>query len=331
MTISQYRSRALTRSCFARGIRFACASLAKFACASLSSVVLFVTFVEVSNVHAQEQAAPGAPDASHAPAAASESPALDALAAKMAKAITQSKEKSVVVVDFVGPEQNPTALGQTLTDEFSAALAKNQPTLKVLGRTAIAKEFAINHFDPLMAVLAPCHPVLVENLNTKSCLSGVFTLQGDALTLKIMLVRFPNFKRIEDYEKQEERSDAIPVTPEMAEAGKNILLDDHILDYPKAGENGYSWPACVDCQYVPLTNWVVGPTHLGVVLLAVVVGDDGAVEEIKVLKPSSHELTRSVIHTVSDWKFDPARRKDGQPVAAWIVLNVGDRRMGNRF
>jgi len=57
----------------------------------------------------------------------------------------------------------------------------------------------------------------------------------------------------------------------------------------------------------------------GTVVLAVVVGADGMVKEVKVTRPLLPSLDQSAIDTVKTWRFLPAT-KDGKPVA--VRLNI---------
>src|SRR5271169_1247011 len=69
-------------------------------------------------------------------------PALDPLAAPMAGAIVKAKRKSVIVLDFLGPDEKLTALGQTLAERFSTALSKSSDQFSVAARGQIANSLA---------------------------------------------------------------------------------------------------------------------------------------------------------------------------------------------
>jgi hypothetical protein len=53
----------------------------------------------------------------------------------IAQAVTKSKLKSVIVVDFSGPGDKLTELDRTLADRFSTALAKSNGKFSVAERT----------------------------------------------------------------------------------------------------------------------------------------------------------------------------------------------------
>jgi hypothetical protein len=65
-------------------------------------------------------------------------PEIDPLARRLADALVHSKQKSVIVFDFWGPDQTLTALGQNLGQSLSTALAAAPVPLEVLDRSGIA-------------------------------------------------------------------------------------------------------------------------------------------------------------------------------------------------
>jgi TonB family protein len=64
--------------------------------------------------------------------------------------------------------------------------------------------------------------------------------------------------------------------------------------------------------------------YQGTVILWVVVGPDGRVHDMKVVRPLGLGLDEKALEAVKQWKFEPAR-KDGQPVAVQINVEVNFR------
>ena len=278
------------------------------------SVAAAMMLLGIPSAHGRQSGTSAAP--------APDAVAMEALAAKMAKGIAHSKQKNVVVFDFVGPEQNPTALGEMLTDEFSAALAKKIPKLRVVGRTTISEQFAKWHVDPLAAVVAPCTGAVIDGLAAKICISGHFAIKGGELTVTTALTEFRDLKKFMDFERIGESSMVIPLSPEMIQASEKILLDDRILDYPQAEEDGHGMPSCLICPHAFFTDEALHHNTQGLVLLLVVIGEDGAAKEIKVLKGLPDGLTESAVQSVRDWKFKPATGDDGKPRATRTPIEV---------
>ncbi len=59
----------------------------------------------------------------------------------------------------------------------------------------------------------------------------------------------------------------------------------------------------------------------GVVVLALVINEDGLPENVRVTKPIGYGLDEEAIRCVQRWKFKPAE-KDGQPVPVGIAVEV---------
>ncbi len=64
--------------------------------------------------------------------------------------------------------------------------------------------------------------------------------------------------------------------------------------------------------------------YQGTVMLWVVIGPDGRVHDMKVVRPLGLGLDEKAIEAVKQWKFEPAR-KDGQPVAVQVNIEVNFR------
>ena len=67
-------------------------------------------------------------------------PDMQPLAANAASAIAKSKQKSVVVLDFIGPENKHTELGRTLADKFSMALTRSGGPFSVTERAEASRK-----------------------------------------------------------------------------------------------------------------------------------------------------------------------------------------------
>jgi protein TonB len=58
-------------------------------------------------------------------------------------------------------------------------------------------------------------------------------------------------------------------------------------------------------------------------VLKVLVTEQGLVEMVQVERSAGHaDLDQSAIEAVQRWRFQPARRQSGEPVAMWVLLPV---------
>ncbi|MGA9542583.1 MAG: energy transducer TonB [Candidatus Sulfotelmatobacter sp.] len=59
----------------------------------------------------------------------------------------------------------------------------------------------------------------------------------------------------------------------------------------------------------------------GVSVLSIVIGEDGSVRSVKVLKSLDRDLDGKAIEAVKQWKFEPATKR-GVPVAVEMAVQV---------
>jgi protein TonB len=61
----------------------------------------------------------------------------------------------------------------------------------------------------------------------------------------------------------------------------------------------------------------------GTVMLKVLVTAQGLVEVVQVERSAGHaDLDQSAMEAVRRWRFQPARRRGGEPVAMWVLIPV---------
>jgi TonB family protein len=243
---------------------------------------------------------------------------IDSLASRVAQEIAKTGKKKVAVVDFVAVNGKSVPLGTCLADQFSAALARAGPSLEILDRAKLKGALEgrprvpskPSQLDPeaaqalcdsagadilIMGNLAPAEKAVKATLNSYICAP----LNGPKNT------QVPTF------------SMEIPLTLEMQELMPE-LLDSRFAGVPEAGQGGYGMPACIQC---PSPN-LVARKFMGEVRLRITVTAQGEVKDIKVIKSLSKDLDKRAIEAVQKWKFKPARRPDGTPVAVRTVVAV---------
>jgi hypothetical protein len=138
-------------------------------------------------IRSQDKAVPSA-----APSSASSTSApkeqVNALAARLADAIAHSKNGTVIVFDFVGPDRRLGPLGAVLADDLSTALAATPARLHVqdhsrlkmlMGENSLESE---NIFDPGIATW------LAEDLGAQALVLG--KLERDAGNVKLSVTSY---------------------------------------------------------------------------------------------------------------------------------------------
>jgi Gram-negative bacterial TonB protein C-terminal len=285
-------------------------ALVKISPVAFACVLLAALLALVANPSARAQEPQGSQSSQLSP--------LDALAAKMAEAISQSKNKRVTVFDFQGPGYGFTAIGQKLGDEFSAALSKAATNFKVMDRVHVPVddgEFALLA-DPDFAYEQ------AQMSGSDGLVFGKLSLERDNLAVSLEFHRTKNKKKTFDL------TTAIPVTDEMKQLAQKHIGENSLSGYPHGGDWGYSMPACNYCPRADMTDELVkhavatGETFKGIVILEVLVGVDGSPQKIRIVKDQPYGLTDKAIQAVLKWKFKPANGPDGNPAAVIVPIEV---------
>jgi protein TonB len=87
------------------------------------------------------------------------------------------------------------------------------------------------------------------------------------------------------------------------------------------GRDGVTPPRGVYTPNPPYPDSALHSKTSGVVVLQILVGEDGLVKNAKVLRPLQADLDQAALAAVKIWRFEPAQ-KDGRPVAANATVTV---------
>ncbi len=244
---------------------------------------------------------------------------MDPLADRMAEAIVKSKRKSVTVLDFSGPDEKYTALGQAFADKFSMALSKSSDKFSVAARGQIGEALAKNNVpqssfsDALIALW------VARESNIQAVITGKITMQGDVLGISVECHRTDSGKGVGSLKTTS------TISAEMRDLmNKVVEYPDPKIDssVPASGQAGYSYPACANCPAAPYDQRAVDHRYQGTVLLSVIVGADGRASNIVVLKALPYGLTAKAVEAVSSWKFKPALGPHGTPAPVRQTIEV---------
>jgi TonB family protein len=245
-------------------------------------------------------------------------PALDPPADRMAEAIVKSKRKSVVVLDFSGPDEKYTALGQALADKFSSDLSKSRDKFSVGARGQIGEALAKNNvpqssFNDINIALW-----VAGELNIQAVITGKITVAGDSLEISVGCYRTDSGKRVNGFKTTSTISD------EMRKLMSKVVEYPATIDssIPASGENGYTFPKCEECPPAAYDPRAIEHRYKGTVTLSVVVGIDGRATNIVVLKALPYGLTAKAVEAVASWKFKPAQNPHGSPAAVRQLVEV---------
>lgn len=77
----------------------------------------------------------------------------------------------------------------------------------------------------------------------------------------------------------------------------------------------------LDVQQLKKLNAERNVKRSGIIMLAIVVGEDGTVEDATVVKSFDHDFDATAIEAIKQWKFEPAKKK-GVPVAVEVEIEM---------
>jgi TonB family protein len=256
----------------------------------------------------------------------------------MAGSIQKSKQKKVLVFDFMGPGTESewivpnakgtmvaagqqlgivTALGETLAGNFSATLAESLPNGK------------ISLWDNVYQTLAPgsYYPDVIRDGNTELWMAQTLKFDlfiwgylesepGGTMKLNVLCYRAKDAHAIEHLQA------SLSVTPRMKEMSNMTVEGSWHTDYPSAGKNAYTHPRCVVCPPAIYSAAAVSSKVEGTVEMEAIIATDGHAKEVKIRRGMPFGLTEQAIKAVRDWRFDPALGPDGKPAAVRQIIEV---------
>ena len=100
-------------------------------------------------------------------------------------------------------------------------------------------------------------------------------------------------------------------------------------DIDRPGSGGVGFPTCFYCPAPQYSELARKKGLEGRVVLQVIVQVDGTATDLQVVKSPSPELAEMAIEGVSKWRFNPARRADGEAVPVSVPIEVTFRINGN--
>jgi TonB family protein len=88
------------------------------------------------------------------------------------------------------------------------------------------------------------------------------------------------------------------------------------------GVAGVSYPRCVFCPDPKYTAKARHDKIEGTVTLKVVIGTDGTASNIELVKGLGQGMDEQAINAVKNWRFEPARGPNGEPVAVVAPIEI---------
>jgi TonB family protein len=246
-------------------------------------------------------------------------PDMQPLATNVARSIAKSNQQSVVVLDFVGPENKISELGRTLAEKFNADLAKANNGFSVTERGRIAESLANKGLSLWGDRDVDVDSWIVGDIGVQSFVFGTLKVSGDRLSIEVDCYSVNTEKRIAGVKTTSSISDEMQ---KLIGQTFEYPQPDFYSGIPTAGKNGHTYPKCVYCPQATYTAEAIKNHSQGTVILTVTVGADGKAADIVVKKSLPAGLTENAVQAVKSWRFDPALGPNGKPAAVHQVIEV---------
>ena len=244
---------------------------------------------------------------------------MEVAAAQLSGPIVHSKQRKLAIYDFSGPDNRMTELGKQLADDLSVALAKSAH-LAVEDRSRIEEQAKQVFYVPEIVADPESLLVFARDLGAQAVVVGTISLRQDKwLNVELKAYRVNNGKGIHGVMV------SFPPSGEMARLLAINLSGDGQVDfskYPEGKTTGYSPPRCISCPRAVYSPAAMQERLEGTVELVAVVGEDGRMKDVRVVKGLPAGLTLEAIKAVSQWRLQPATGPDGKPVAVRVPIEV---------
>lgn len=112
-----------------------------------------------------------------------------------------------------------------------------------------------------------------------------------------------------------------PCKPMTKPAQAPIFVDGAYV----AGIGGIGFPKCIECPDPSYSDEARAAKVSGIVVLHLIVTEDGYVTSIQVTRSLGHGLDEKAAEAVGNWRFDPAIGPEGKPVPAWTDVEANFR------
>lgn len=244
---------------------------------------------------------------------------MQALAKEQLKAIAKSKQKSILVMDFQGPEEFVTPFGERLADVLSSELAKFTQGIQVIDRVHLSEEIKANGLARSALRYSDVGAAIAQQLHAKLVVVGSLARDSNSGALKAAV----DLYRLDSGKDLQSLSVLIPL---IASSDPSLRPIEHIgmepENIPFAAVKGISAVQCIYCPAAQFTEAAKDHKYAGTVDLTVIVGTDGVATDIYPTQAAEYGLTWSAVHTVRSWRFRPATDPLGNPIMVRQKIQV---------
>jgi TonB family protein len=243
----------------------------------------------------------------------------------------------IIVAGFLDAQGSRSPLGMQLAGEFSEALHRVAPGLEVVSNEEIRRVRGEELWSERNVRKSSAARDLAVQLGARLLITGSYERRIQIKSLRVRLQAF-------DFRKNRDVATAgatLPFTAERARLREQVLPPPQgendpspqnlAADSPaplfQAGKDGVGIPECRRCPLPSFTREARKQKYTGHVVLRLIVTLKGRATNIRVEQSAKYGLTEAAVKAVQQWRFKPAKNKDGIPVSAETTVEIAFRMM----
>lgn len=260
-------------------------------------------------------------------------PRLDALADELARAIRQNlspppshhHEVTFLVFDFAAPNGELSQFGLQLPDQLSDALGGRISGLKPMKRSALRDLIEKERLDPAAFQSNAAAHWAAKTLEANLAIVGSLQAGDGGIELHLRVIGRDPKKRVAEASAHldwtaDRRTLQSRTVPPFAPASP-------WKDVPVARFDAVSKPNCIDCPQPGYSDMARLARVEGRAVAQVLVGKDGRVQDVVLLRGLPCGLSHRVVTILKLWRFEPLPGKNGEPAVVQFPVEVNFRLM----
>jgi TonB family protein len=257
------------------------------------------------------------------------SPELDALAAKLALEIKKRHFPTVAVFGALGPGEELTVLGPAIGEALSGALSRQAQDFQVIERSALRDRLKQERLSDSMLLVGNLANWVSRLMKVRAVVFVTFGYsESSSVIIKAGLY---------DASHHDDVSRVTVSASFVLDASQEDAVRKHLYKYAtlreeldrsrgwpdKTNDGQYSAEAkCAYCPHPEFTERAREAHAQGVVWLNVTITSEGKADDISVVRTAGFGFDEQSVITIRDWKFKPARDKDGNAVSERLPIEI---------
>jgi TonB family protein len=241
---------------------------------------------------------------------------LDDLASEITKEVKRLKPQLVAVVDFRQPSGSTMPQSHYFAWILSNYLEQHgKKKFAVAEHRAFDEDLARLHIPPESLVLGAAFRSAASHVGADVLITGTIEKRQNAYVLQATVLQVSNEKSLATFAQTIEVNDFLEsfVTPfpqGVERTGRN------------GGLKGVKLPSCVYCPDPSYNDLARSKNLQGSCVLEVLISANGDLQQIRPLRLLGYGLDEQAFNAIKKWKFKPATREDGTPVATIVPVEV---------